>query len=66
MAWLTSYYIYVLTVITTGGLETQLGVYSDRPACEAAADRYSQQQTVKELGLTAECTQRVRTEYPGR
>ena len=58
MQWLTSYYIYVLIVITPGGLESQLGVYSDLQACEAARETYEVVQPLK-----AECRQRVRATY---
>jgi hypothetical protein len=66
MTWLATYYIYVLTVTASGGLASQLGVYSTPQACEAARTVYAQQQTVKDMALRAECTERVRTVYPGR
>ena len=58
MNWLASYYIYVLIVAAPGGLESQLGVYSDLQACEAARGAYEVQQP-----LRAECRQRVRATY---
>jgi len=64
MTWLSSYYIYVLIVTAPGGLESQLGVYSTPEACEAARETYTQTQlTARDLGLRAECRQRVRAQY---
>jgi hypothetical protein len=63
MTWLATYYIYVLTVTAPGGLTSQLAVYSTLQACEAARAVSAQQQTVIDLALRAECTQRVRTEF---
>ena len=65
MTWLTTYYIYVLTVTASGGFTSQLGVYSTPQACEAAREVYSKR-LAEGLGLSAECRQRVRTQYPGR
>jgi hypothetical protein len=60
MTWLSTYYIYVLIVVTPGGLESQLGVYPTPEACEAAREMY----TVKiQQPLQAECRERVRAVY---
>jgi hypothetical protein len=58
MNWLSSYYIYVLVVITPGGLESQLAIYTTPEACEAARETYEVVQP-----LRAECRQRVRAQY---
>ena len=63
--WLQSNIIWILLVSTTGGLETQLAVYTTPQACEAAREEYSKR-LAEGLGLSAECRQRVRTQYPGR
>ena len=63
--WLQSTTIWILLVSTTGGLESQLAVYTTPEACQAAREAYSKRLT-EGLGLSAECRQRVRTEYPGR
>jgi hypothetical protein len=69
MQWLMTYYIWVLTVVAPGGLETQLGVHATPEACEAAREKYTQQQELglragqEDLGLRAECRQRVRAQY---
>jgi hypothetical protein len=58
MQWLSTYYIYVLTVTAPGGLTSQLGVYPTAEACEAARETYRVQPPLK-----AECRQRVRATY---
>ena len=63
--WLQSNIIWILLVSTTGGLETQLSVHTTPEACEAAREQYTKR-LAEGLGLSAECRQRVRTEYPGR
>jgi hypothetical protein len=65
MTWLASYYIYVLTVTAPSGDSSQMGIYSSPEACEAAREEYTKR-LAEGLGLSAECRQRVRTEYPGR
>ena len=63
--WLQSNIIWILLVSTTGGLETQLAVHTTHQACEAAREQYTKR-LAEGLGLSAECRQRVRTQYPGR
>jgi hypothetical protein len=53
--WLQATTIYVLLVIAPGGLDSQLGVYADLPACEAARGAYQVQQPLK-----AVCVERER------
>lgn len=53
--WLQATTVYVLLVIAPGGLDSQLGVYPTRQACEAARDTYKVLQP-----LEAQCVERDR------
>ena len=77
ITWLTATTVYVLLVLAPGGLDSQLGVYTSKEACEAARDllaeqvsprgAYEVQQPLRagqeDLGLRSECRQRVRATY---
>ena len=63
--WLTANIVWILSVTAPGGDSSQIGIYSSPEACEAARETYSKR-LVEGLGLSAECRQRVRSEYPGR
>lgn len=62
MAWLDSYYIWVLLVITQGGMTSQQGIYTTEHECDRARQHY-EQTAPPALRLRAECRQRVRTLY---
>jgi len=53
--WLSQTTVYVLLVIAPGGLDSQIGVYATRQACEAARDTYKVIQP-----LEAHCVERDR------
>ena len=55
VTWLTANTVFVLLVVAPGGLDSQLGIYSTRQACEAARAAYKVQQPLK-----AVCVERTR------
>ena len=53
--WLQATTVYVLLVLAPGGLDSQLGIYTTKEACEAARGAYEVQQPLK-----AVCVERDR------
>lgn len=58
--WLDSVIIWILVVVTPGGQTSQMGIYSDRQACEQSALSLEVQ-----LPLRAECRMHTRSRYGG-
>ena len=55
VTWLTANTVFVLLVVAPGGLDSQLGIYSTRQACEVARSAYQVQQP-----LVIQCVERTR------